>query len=166
MSFQIAIYHPVLSNNCNNIFLQFSAGIVIFLELFSERSNHMLHSLHQASSIKNINIRLIQLRCISTPRSWSHIKNTVVDFPTHSMFTFHECWSSLGTSILENSSSTANNTWSRLPSILPFCFLWLCNNFVISCCYRQLNKYFLEYTLSDFCIWWSFSILDYKKLVP
>ena len=27
---------------------------------------------------KQINIRIIKLRCISTPRSWSHVNNTVV----------------------------------------------------------------------------------------
>ena len=45
---------------------------MILTQLFSQRSNHILHSLHQASSIKN------RLRCISAPRSWSHKKNTVV----------------------------------------------------------------------------------------
>ena len=45
---------------------------MILLELFSQRSRHILHNLHQTSSIKN------RLRCISTPKSWSHIKNSVV----------------------------------------------------------------------------------------
>ena len=49
-----------------------SSGIVILLELVSHRSKHILHSLHQASSIKNINIRIIKLSCISAPRSWPH----------------------------------------------------------------------------------------------
>ena len=40
------------------------------------------------------------------------------DFPAHSMFTFDVCWGSLGTSIFGNSSSAANNTWSKLPSRL------------------------------------------------
>ena len=48
-----------------------SLGIVILLELFSQRSNHILHSLHKGSSIKN------RFR-YSAPRSWSNIKNTVV----------------------------------------------------------------------------------------
>ena len=48
-----------------------SSGIVILLELFSQRSNHILHSLHKGSSIKN------RFR-YSAPRSWSNIKNTVV----------------------------------------------------------------------------------------
>ena len=47
------------------------------------------------------------------------------DFPAHSMFTSDVCWGSLGTSIFGNSSSAANNTRSRLPSRLSFCFLWL-----------------------------------------
>ena len=44
---------------------------MILLELFSQRSNHILHSLHKGSSIKN------RFR-YSAPRSWSNIKNTVV----------------------------------------------------------------------------------------
>ena len=48
-----------------------SSGIVILLELFSQRSNHILHSLHKGSSIKN------RFR-YSAPRSWPNIKNTVV----------------------------------------------------------------------------------------
>ena len=44
---------------------------VILLELLSQRSNHILHSLHKGSSIKN------RFR-YSAPRSWSNIKNTVV----------------------------------------------------------------------------------------
>ena len=39
--------------------------------------------------------------------------------------TFDVCWGSLGTSIFGNSSSATNNTQSRLPSRLSFCFLWL-----------------------------------------
>ena len=48
-----------------------SSGVVILLELFSQRSNHILHCLHKRSSIKN------RFR-YSAPRSWSNIKNTVV----------------------------------------------------------------------------------------
>ena len=48
-----------------------SSGIVILLELFSQRSNHILHSLHKGSSIKN-RFRYGALR------SWPNIKNTVV----------------------------------------------------------------------------------------
>ena len=44
---------------------------MILLELFSQRSNHILHSLHKGSSIKT------RFR-YSAPRSWSNIKNTVV----------------------------------------------------------------------------------------
>ena len=43
--------------------------------MFSQRSNHILHRLHQVPSIKN---RLIKLRCINAPRSYSHIKNKVI----------------------------------------------------------------------------------------
>ena len=45
--------------------------------VFAEEQPY-INSLHQASSIKNINIIIIKLRCISALRSWSHIKNTVV----------------------------------------------------------------------------------------
>ena len=48
-----------------------SLGIVLLLELFLQRSNHILHSLHKGSSIKN------RFR-YSAPRSWSNKKNTVV----------------------------------------------------------------------------------------
>ena len=48
-----------------------SSGIVILLELLSQRSNHILHSLHKGSSIKN------RFR-YSALRSWPNIKNTVV----------------------------------------------------------------------------------------
>ena len=44
---------------------------MILLELFSQRSNHRLYSLHKESSIKN------WFR-YSAPRSWSNMKNTVV----------------------------------------------------------------------------------------
>ena len=46
-------------------------------------------------------------------------------FPAYSMFRFDVCWGSLGTSVLENSSSAANHTWSVLTSRLSFRFLWL-----------------------------------------
>ena len=44
---------------------------MILLELFSQRINHILHSLHKGSSIKN------RFK-YSALRSWSNIKNTVV----------------------------------------------------------------------------------------
>ena len=54
LPFQIVIYHPILSNKCNNIFPPvLSSCIVTLLELFLQRSNHILHSLYHASSIKN-----------------------------------------------------------------------------------------------------------------
>ena len=47
----------------------------------------------------------------------ANIKNTVVfDFPGHLLFTFNVFWGCLDTSIFGKSSSSANNTWSRLPS--------------------------------------------------
>ena len=47
-----------------------SLDIVIPLELLLQRSNHLLHSLHKGSSIKN------RFR-YGAPRGWSNIKNTV-----------------------------------------------------------------------------------------
>ena len=45
LPFQIAIYHPILRNNYNNIFPPvLSSYIVILLKLFSQRSNNMLRS--------------------------------------------------------------------------------------------------------------------------
>ena len=56
---------------------------------------------------KQINIRMMKLRCISAPRSWSHVNNTV----NLTILTFQhiQCLhlmylSSLGTSIVGNSS--------------------------------------------------------------
>ena len=73
------------------------------------------------------------------------------DFPTHSMFTFDVCWGTLGTSIFGNSSSSANNTRSRLPSRLSFSFLWLW--FVSYYLHRVLKFYVLQTkTLSQFLL--------------
>ena len=76
-------------------------------------------------------ITIIKLRCISAPKSWSHIYKEYCcfdhsNFPVHSMFTFDVCWGSLSTSIFRNSSSAASSTRSRLRSRLSFRFLWLC----------------------------------------
>ena len=64
-----------------------SSGTVILLELFSQRSNHILFSLHQASR-KQINIRIIKLRCISAPKSWSHKEHSCFG---HSDFLHIQC---------------------------------------------------------------------------
>ena len=74
---------------------------------------------------------MIKLRCISAPKSWSHIKNIVV--LTILTFRHIQCLNlmyadSLGTNIFGNSSSAASNTRSRLPSRLSFRFLWLWYN--------------------------------------
>ena len=71
-----------------------------------------------------MNIRIIKLRYISAPGSWPQ-RIQLFYFSTYSVFIFDEFWGSLGTSIFGNSSSTVNNTWSRLPSRLSFCFFWL-----------------------------------------
>ena len=97
-----------------------SGDMVILLELFSQRSNHILHSLHQASSIKN---RLLQNNKIKVYQ----YSNKLVKykefscfghsgFPAHLMFIVDVCCDSLGTSIFGDSSSAASNTRSRLPS--------------------------------------------------
>ena len=51
-----------------------------------------------------VNIRTIEWRFISAPRSWLHKKYSCFDFLAHSVFTFDVFWSSLGPSIVENSS--------------------------------------------------------------
>ena len=135
-----------------------SSSIVILLEFFSQRSNHILHSLQQASSIKKkqINIRVIKLRCISAARSWCHTNNTVVltildhsVFPAYLMFTFYVCWGSVGARIFGNSSSAANNTWSRLLSRLSFRFLWLCS-FIVKQLFVLFEVKIRDFTLEEF----------------
>ena len=69
-------------------------------------------------------MRIIKLRCISAPKGWSHIKNTVVlTILAHSVFTSDVCWNSLG--IFGKSSSAGSNSQSRLPFRLSFRFLCL-----------------------------------------
>ena len=115
LPFQIVICHPILSTNCNNIFLPvLSSCIVILLELFSQRSNHNLHCLHKASKTKNIN-RTVKLRYISASRSQSQKEYKCFDFLAYSMFTLDGFRGSLGTSIFGRSVSAAKNTRSRLP---------------------------------------------------
>ena len=110
LPFQNVIYHPILGNNCNNVFPPvLSSRIVILLELFSKRNNHILHSL--IFEQWNEDISMLQK----------------ADFPAHSMFTFDVFRRNLDTSIFENSSSAAaNNHRPSLPSGLSFHFLWLC----------------------------------------
>ena len=79
---------------------------------------------------KQINIRIIKLKCISAPRSWSHVNNTVVltiliFLHIQCLHLMYVCWGSLGTSVFGNSSSAANNTRSTLPCRLSFRFFWL-----------------------------------------
>ena len=56
--------------------------------VLAEEPTHILHSLQKASSIKNINIRIIKFRCISAPGRWSHIKKTV----DSTILTFQHIW--------------------------------------------------------------------------
>ena len=57
-----------------------SSGIAILLELFSQRSNYILHCYFTPGIInqKQINIRIKKLKYFSAPRSWSRVNNTVV----------------------------------------------------------------------------------------
>ena len=82
------------------------------------------------------------------------------DFPAHSMFTSDVCWGSLGTSIFGNSSSAANNTWSRLPSRLFFRFLWLW-------CFPFIKRIFLMYFIDFLMIYviWTGNIEDLTKFL-
>ena len=136
MPFQILIYHLVLVITAAIFSSSVKSGIVILLELFSQRGNHILHSLHKGSSIKN------RFR-YSAPRTWSNIKNTVVltilNFPAHSVFIFDVCWDSLGASIFRNSSSTANNT--RCPDYLPD-YLFVSDDYEITMITRQMTPFF------------------------
>ena len=81
-----------------------------------------MHSLHQAWSTKYRLISEQKNEDISGLQEVSHINNT---FVLILMFTFHIFWDSLGTSILRNSISAANNIQTRIPSRLSFRLLWL-----------------------------------------
>ena len=117
----------------------FNSGIVMLLELISQRSNHILHSWHQA--LYQYSKKLV------TYKEYSCFDNS--DFSAHSLFTFDVYRGSLGTSIFGNSSSAANNIWSRLPSRLSFRFLWLCAvSFVAKWSKRQGLKISISWQFS------------------
>ena len=91
------------------------------------------------------------------------------DFPAHSVFTFDVYWGSLGTSIFGNSSSAANNTWSRLPSRLsvsddyeitmitndPFfsSALWALSVAIFHFCISRPSKFSFAESLSCIMFW-------------
>ena len=62
---------------------------------------------------------------MKAPRSCSYKQYSSFDFPVLSVLTFDVFWGSLGINIFKNLSSAANNTQSRIPCRLSFCFLWL-----------------------------------------
>ena len=76
MLFQIVVYLPVLSNNCNNIFLQCEAPVYTPVVL-AEEQPYITKFRSGIINLEKINIRVIKLRCISAARIWSHINNTV-----------------------------------------------------------------------------------------
>ena len=77
MPFQIAIYHPVVSNNCNIISSSVKPQYKNTAEvILTEEQPYIRESTSGIINEKQINIRKIELRCISAQRSWS--LNTVV----------------------------------------------------------------------------------------
>ena len=74
MPFQIVICHPTLSNNCNKVL----SSSVKLLELFSIRSNHLLHSLHQTQSIKNRLMSEQENEGILVLQEIGHVNNAIL----------------------------------------------------------------------------------------
>ena len=87
-------------------------------------------------------------------------------FPSTSVFTFYVFWGSLGTSIFGNSSSSTNDTRSRLTFRLSFHFLWLCSQEVPTIVFRKFCKSGLptdEISFSQCLIWDHHSFSIYAK---
>lgn len=125
MPFQIFIYGFTLSNNRTSVFplvlllCSVTRGVVL------KQRNHILHYCITPGIIseKQINIRTITWRYTNALSSWSHKEHSCFDFMGCSLFTIDVFW---GTSIFGNSSSSADDTQSRLSSRISFCSLWLC----------------------------------------
>ena len=121
---------------------------MILLELFSQRNNHILHSLHQTRSIKTDRYQKNIIKMIKCSKKLVKYKEyscfDYSDFPAHSMIRFDVCWGSLRINIFGNSSLAASNTPSRLPSRLSFRFLWLWSHFVIKLLCRTLNTKYVK----------------------
>ena len=100
-------------------------GVTIYCIVYSRR-NQLIY------------VSIVRWRYISAPRSWSHKEYSCFKFLVHSVFIF---WGSLGTSIFGNSSSTTNNTRSRLFSKISFRFLWLWYYEGLVESYKQYNHY-------------------------
>ena len=146
LPFQIAIYHPILSNNCNNVFPP-----VLSTWSCSGRTATIYCIVYTRHNQLKTDYQNNKMKIYQTPRNWSH-PWVCSCFSALSMFTFDAFWGILGTSIFGNSSSAGNNTRARLPSRLSFCFFWLWSsktpNQQILCIYhrKKVNtkeKYFM-----------------------
>ena len=105
LSFQIAIFHPIMSNNCDYFFLPVLPLYSVAPRVVLEKEQPYIASLTPGIiSKKQINIGTIKWRYISTKRSWSHKKYKNFD-----------------------SSSTTNIVRARLPFGLSFRSSWLCS---------------------------------------
>ena len=78
-------------------------------------------------SLKQINIRVIKLRCISAARSWSNNTVVLTILTLRYMQCLHLMYADVAWVLVSPGtlSSAANHTRSRLPSRLSFRFLWL-----------------------------------------
>ena len=124
---------------------------MILLELFSQRSNHILHSLHKGSSIKS------RFR-YSAPRSWLNIKNTVV----FTILTFQHipCLHFMYAEV----AWVLVSSWSQVqpqiildPDYFPD-YLFVFDDYEITMITRQMTRFFssalqgLSVGIFDFCI--------------
>ena len=93
--FQVVIYHPIWSNNYNNVFppalLLYSVSPGVILE---EEQSCIAKFTPGIINLKQINIRTIEWRYISATRSWSQKQYNCFDFPAYSMF-----WGNLSTQV-------------------------------------------------------------------
>ena len=93
--FQVVIYDPVWSNNCNNVFplvlLLHSVSPGVILE---EEQSCIAKFTPGIINLKQINIGTTEWRYVSATRSWSQKEYNCFDFPAYSMF-----WGNLGTQV-------------------------------------------------------------------
>ena len=126
---------------------------MILPELFSQRSNHILHSLHKGSSIKNI-FRY------SAPRSWSNIKNTLV----LTILTFHhvQCLHLMYAEVAWVLVSSGTQVHPQIildPHYLPD-YLFVSDDYEVTMITRQNDLIFFIYSASS--IRWYSSFLHFK----
>ena len=122
-TFKIVIYDPTTSNNCSNV-------VPVVLLLYSDTPGVTLNEEQPYIAqfplgIINWKHQSIKIKISVFQEDYQKEEYSCFDFLAYPMFTFDVFWGSLGISIFGNSSSAANNTWSRLQSRLSFCFLWL-----------------------------------------